>query len=139
MKIKSLLIAVPVLCVSLLVLDSSSSVYAVSTMEQPADSTTRSALAWDVQTSQQLFTVEMTPVKKLRKKTIINIKAELRDAFRIINCGTDSSYTEIDWTMATEKISPKFGTYMAGTPEYNQVDSIVRELKLKAAKEKASK
>jgi hypothetical protein len=85
--------------------------------------------------SQQLFVVEISPVKGSKPKDkLVNFKAELRDAFMVICYDGDKTITELNWTMCPNGKCPIAKTYNWGTPEYNQVDTLMREGKASTRK-----
>jgi len=96
--------------------------------QQPIDSTTNDQKIREVLTSQQLFVVELSPRKdKSAKKGIVNFRAELRDAFKVILYDKDTSITELDWTMFPDGACPVIGTFKSSTIAYTQLNVLMAD------------
>jgi hypothetical protein len=103
-----------------------------ASMDKPSiDTIHRKLKVREVLTSQQLFLVELSPIKGKRSKkgNYINFKAELRDAFMIYCYDNDKVIKEQDWAMCPNGLCPKPGSYNWGTPEYKQLDTLMAQTK----------
>lgn len=125
MKLNYAFALTPFLLLLLIAFDSTGSLHTLAN-NQPTIDTTHNSSAREVFTGQQLFVVELSNVKDKRKGTTADIKAELRDAFKIICYHPDSTHTLVDWTMITEDNRPKAGQYLYNTAEYNQLNGIIK-------------
>jgi hypothetical protein len=107
-----------------------------SNKKQYADTTIVKSGPREVLTSQKLFITELSNIKEDKNGEKANIKAELRDAFKIIRYDIDSPRTELDWLLSSEYGDPKAGLYNEGTAEYQKLDTLITNIKKKLAKKK---
>lgn len=84
----------------------------------------------EVLTSQQLFTTKVSALKKKGKKDLLNYKAELRNAFKIVAFDGDTTFTELDWTMCPDGKCPEVGLYESETEAYKKLDGLIVRSKL---------
>ncbi|PTT02550.1 hypothetical protein DBR11_04485 [Pedobacter sp. HMWF019] len=84
----------------------------------------------EVFTSQQLFTTKVSALKKKGKKDLLDYKAELRDAFKIVAYDGDTTYTELNWTMCPDGKCPEAGLYESETEVYKKLDELIVRAKL---------
>lgn len=90
----------------------------------------------EVLTSQQMFVVEVQPVKKGKyKNKRVNFRAELRDVFQVFKYTKDTSIIELDWIMCPDGKCPEAKYYEPGTPEYAQLNVLVKNAKAMLAKQ----
>lgn len=90
----------------------------------------------EVLTSQQLFVVEVQPVKKGKlKNKRVNFRAELRGAFQVFKYTKDTSIVELDWVMCPDGNCPEAKYYEPGTAEYAQLDVLIKNTKAALAKQ----
>jgi len=109
----------------LVLLDSTGNSYAFSSNLQLIDTVHNNSSAKEVLTSQQLFVVEVSDIKKNTKNETVEFKAELRDAFKVICFHQDNTHTVLEWTMITNENNPKRGLYLQNTSEYKQLNRII--------------
>jgi hypothetical protein len=100
---------------------------ASTNIASPTDSTAKQR---EVLLSQQLFVVKLSkPKNKKAKLGIVDMKAELRDAFTIICYGKDKTVTELNWSMCPDGKCPVPGTYNYGSRQYKQLDTLMAQVK----------
>ena len=94
----------------------------------------------EVLTSQQMFVVEVQPIKKGKyKNKRVNFHAELRDAFQVFKYTKDSSVVELDWVMCPDGKCPEAKYYEPGTAEYAQLDILIKNTKAAMAKQERAR
>lgn len=99
------------------------------------DSSLRVAKVRQILLSQQLFLVELSPVKGSKPKDkLVNFKGELRDAFMIVCYNGNKTTTELDWSMCPNGKCPIGKSYNQGTKEYDELDGLIAATKASNAK-----
>ncbi|WP_184545194.1 hypothetical protein [Mucilaginibacter sp. FT3.2] len=94
------------------------------------DSNLRVSKVRQVLISQQLFLVELSPVKGSKPKDkLVNFKGELRDAFMIICYNGNKTIEELGWSMCPNGKCPIGKSYNAGTKEYDELDGVIAAAK----------
>ncbi len=84
--------------------------------------------------SQQLFVVKITPAKgEKAKKGIVDVKAELRDAFTVILYTKDTARIELEDAMCPDGKCPVGKMYDYGTAEYKHLDVLMADARRRLA------
>lgn len=95
----------------------------ISKTATPAPSTSGDSLkAREILTSQQLFITSLRNLKQHQNHQSADLKANLKDAFKIICYDGDSSYTELDWTMSDRYGNPQPVVCKEGSAVYKKLD-----------------
>lgn len=99
-----------------------------------ADTTFKDSIKRQVLLSQQLFVVKITPAKgKKAKKGIVDVKAELRDAFTVILYNKDTARIELEDAMCPDGKCPVGRMYDYGTAEYKHLDVLMADARRRLA------
>ncbi|MCD8740471.1 hypothetical protein LT679_07645 [Mucilaginibacter roseus] len=94
----------------------------------------------EVLTSQQMYTVEVTPIKKGKyKNKRVNFRAELRDVFQVYRYAKDTSILELDWVLCPDGKCPEAKYYEPGTAEYAQLDVLIKNAKAALSKQERAR